>query len=79
MAKLKLNWKYTVAWIIWILLFIVIEALAVINNKKGDTLSEHFWEWFDIKDIGKPRKVMRLAALGGLTWLFVHLLTGGWV
>ena len=75
---MELNIKYTIAWIIWILLFVFIEGFAILNNKKGDTLSEHFWEWFDIKDTGKPRKIMRFLALTGLTWLFVHLLTG-WV
>ena len=75
---MKLNWKFTLGWILWIFVFVIIEGIAVINKEKGDTLSEHFWKLFDIKETEKPSKIMRFGALAGLTWLYVHLLTG-WV
>jgi hypothetical protein len=34
---------YTVAWIVWILAFIVIESKAIARKAEGDTLSEHVW------------------------------------
>ena len=77
--KVKLNKKYTIAWIAWIFIFFVIEAFAIVDKKKGDTLSEHFWFAFDIKDTGKPRKIMRLVGSGFIMWLAVHLVTGGWM
>ena len=75
---MKLKLKYTIAWILWILAFVGIEAVAVLNKEKGDTLSEHFWKLFDIKHTETPSKIMRFGALAGLTWIYVHLLTG-WV
>ena len=38
---------YTIAWILWIALFIVIEKAAIDDPQSGDTLSEHVWEWFE--------------------------------
>lgn len=71
--------SFTVAWIIWGLMFAVIEGAALFNKRKGDTLSEHVWKWGGIR--GKPRgyKQRRFALLTFLTWLMVHFLTGGWV
>ena len=77
--KIKLNWKYTVAWVVWILVFVVIEAVAIADKKKGDTLSEHLWAWFDIKDAEKFYKLKRFAFVSALVWFVMHILTGGWM
>jgi len=74
-----LNWKYTIAWAVWIVSFLIIELIAVFNSDKGDTLSEHIWEWFDIKDPGPFYKTKRLLLFTGVGWLAIHLLTGGWM
>lgn len=40
--------RYTMAWVLWLALFAVIEGMALVNSRKGDTLSEHVWAWFGI-------------------------------
>ena len=42
---IKLKKWYTAGWIFWILFFIVLEGMAIINKQKGDTLSEHLRVW----------------------------------
>lgn len=67
---------YTWAWIFWLVFFAVIEGTAIIDKDRGDTLSEHIWVWFKIKD--KPRTwTWRRAALAVfLVWLLVHMVAG---
>lgn len=73
-----MNDVYTWLWIGWIALFGVIEGAALINKDKGDTLSEHIWKWFSVKEESSPKKTLRMVSLGGfLTWLVIHFLTGG--
>ncbi len=65
----KLQRKYTWAWALWALGFIVIETFALRSKAKGDTLSEHvgaFETWAG--SFGK------FVVGGGLVWLFYHLL-----
>lgn len=70
---------FTIAWIFWLAMFLVIEGAAIFRKERGDTLSEHVWRWFSVS--GKPRgyKMRRFVLLVFLVWLTVHLLTGGWV
>jgi len=70
---------YTVAWIMWLVMFAVIEGAAIFHKDPGRTLSEHVWRWFSVK--GKPRgyKMRRFALLTFMGWLTTHFLTGGWV
>ena len=35
--------KFAIAWVVWIIAFIVIEAWAVFDGKVGGTLSEGIW------------------------------------
>ena len=59
---------YSKLWVAWLALFLVIEGAAILNSKKGDTLSEHVWRWI-------PYKSARWVALGGfLAWLAYHFL-----
>ncbi len=37
---------YTIAWLVWLAYFGVVEGMALFNSKGGDTLSEHVWAWF---------------------------------
>lgn len=68
-------------WIGWIVAFLVIEGFAIINKKRGDTLSEHVWSWFQLKgrkDDKKPWQVLlRLGFLFFWVWLTFHFLSGG--
>ena len=69
MPKYKLQRKYTAAWALWALGFIVIETFALRSKAKGDTLSEHigaFERW-----AGSAGK---FAVGGTLLWLLYHLL-----
>ena len=73
-----MNDTYTYLWLAWFGLFIGIEAAALINKDKGDTLSEHIWKWFSVKEPGSRKRTIRVATLGAfLAWLAVHFLSGG--
>ncbi len=70
---------YRYLWIGWVLLFIGIEWSALANKKKGDTLSEQWWQvagtWKS-----KPngwQKAVRTVMAGGLAWLAYHFLPTG--
>jgi hypothetical protein len=69
---------WTVAWLLWGLMFTVIEAPAILNRTKGDTLSEHVWRWGAIKTKPKGWQLRRFGLLTSLTYMLVHFLTG-WV
>jgi hypothetical protein len=71
--------EWTILWLAWVALFFAIELPAVFNKTKDDTLSEHLWKWFAVKD-ERPTGwvwVRRSALALGLTWIVVHLVTGG--
>lgn len=72
-----MNW--TVGWVLWLVMFAAIEGAAIFNKKPGDTLSEHVWKWFSIKDKAKGYRRRRFAFLAFWAWLTVHFFTGGWV
>jgi hypothetical protein len=68
---------FTIAWLIWLGGFVFIEGLALLNKEKGDTLSEHVWKWFKVKEPKSARRNLRVATLAGfMTWLGVHFVTG---
>ncbi len=73
-----MSW-WTVGWLVWLGMFLAIEGAAIARRDKGDTLSEHVWKWFAIKDKPKGWKLRRLALLAFWAWLTVHFFTGGWV
>lgn len=58
-------------------MFGAIEGAAIFNKKDGDTLSEHVWRWFSIREKGKGWRSRRFALLAFLSWLSLHFLTGG--
>ena len=61
---------YSKLWVAWLALFAVIEGAAILNKKKGDTLSEHVWKWF-------PKNTARgVALVGFMAWLFWHFVSG---
>ncbi len=72
---------FTAAWILWILAFAVIETIAIVRKARGDTLSEHVWNWFSLK--GKKGKLkgwqiaLRFGFLSFWAWLTIHFITGG--
>ena len=70
---------YTWAWLAFGLFFVVTEWKAIKRKDSGDTLSEHLWKWMDVTDekgnVRKSYTFRRVALIGALTWLLVHL---GW-
>lgn len=77
------------AWYAWFGLFAIIEGMALFNSKGGDTLSEHVWAWFGVKNVLTPAsttatrqptgwtRARRFVLLALLAWLFVHFAFGG--
>ena len=64
---------WTVAWIIWGLMFAAIEGAALLVKSPNDTLSEHLRWWFAFE--GKPKGWIwrRATLIVTLIWLFAHL------
>jgi hypothetical protein len=65
------------AWILWVIAFAAIEGPALSNKRQGDTLSENIRHAFAIGSKPKCWRLRRFVLLSGLSWLAVHLLTGG--
>jgi hypothetical protein len=75
---MKLNSKYTMLWIAWILGFLGIEYAAMKNKRRGDTLTEHVWATIGTKTKGKTAAmwIARIGLGGLLLWLIPHFFTG---
>lgn len=70
---------WTIAWLVWIAAFGVVEGLALANRTPGDTLSEHVWKWFGVRGRnGGGWTWKRYALLAFLVWLLGHLTLGWW-
>ena len=67
---------FTVAWILWLAMFVVIEGAAIFRKEGGDTLSEHVWKWFSVREKAAGWKARRAVLAGFLAWLSAHLLGG---
>ncbi len=67
---------YTMAWIMWIAMFFVIEVPAIVNRKEGDTLTEHVRKWFSTRTKPSQWRLRRLVLLFFLVWLVVHFFLG---
>lgn len=68
---------FTIGWIAWIVYFCILEFLAIKNRKKGDTLSEHVWVWFGVRD--KPNLwawIRRVILILFMVWLSLHFILG---
>lgn len=66
---------YTPLWILWGLLFLLIEGSALRGIwARGGTLSELVWAWAGVR--GGHWTWKRWALLGGLVWLLLHLVFG---
>lgn len=70
---------WTVAWLFWIAAFLAIEVPALFNKEPGDTLSEHIWKWFSVKDKSRGWQARRFVLVTFLAWITLHFATGGWV
>ncbi len=72
---------WTVAWVVWLGLFVVLEAVAIRRRAEGDTLSENVWKWFSLKGnkgtLSRWQTVARFGFLAFWAWLTIHFLSGG--
>lgn len=80
---------WTVAWLVWLAYFGVIEAAAIVRSTRAKhaghpagqaTLSEHVWLWFGTDRHVQPNTwayLRRFALLAFLAWISVHFLGGG--
>ena len=69
---MELDSTYTSLWVVWGLIFAAIEGAALFNKGKGDTLSEHVWKWFAIKDKPTGYKLRRGSLGVFMAWLVAH-------
>lgn len=71
-----MSW-WTVAWIVWIAGFFVIEIPAIRNDLREDTLSEHFRRWFSVRT--KLGRTAWIVVSGGFfAWFVTHIVSPGW-
>jgi hypothetical protein len=70
---------WTILWLLWGALFAVIEGVALDNDTRGDTLSEHFRRWFRT-DTHRGRTVWLVTSGVFFAWFVVHVATpAGWL
>jgi hypothetical protein len=67
---------FTIAWVMWLAMFGVIEGVALVRKEPGDTLSEHIWKWFSVKEKAAGWKARRAVLTAFLAWLSAHMLGG---
>lgn len=75
---MKLNWKYTLGWILWVVGFLGLEYAAIKDRRQGDTLSEHVWATIGTKTKTKTgiMWVFRVGLGVLVAWLIPHFFTG---
>ena len=68
---------YSYLWIVWVLMFCVVEYFALTNGIDGDTLSEQVWK---LIGTGSERSglnwLWRVGLGAGFAWLVPHFFTG---
>jgi hypothetical protein len=71
---------WTVLWLTWGGVFVVIEGAALITRTPDATLSEHIWAWLLIRDRRHRALswVLRGLTLAFMVWLTGHLVFGWW-
>lgn len=67
---------WTLLWLAWGAMFAVIEGAALVNDKRGDTLSEHFRLWFRT-DTKRGRTVWVVVSGVFFAWFAVHIAVPG--
>ena len=64
---------WTYLWIAWGLMFALIEGAAVANDRRDDTLSEHFQRWFNVKT-HRGRTAWVIVSGTFFAWFVSHIL-----
>lgn len=71
---------FTLLWVLWIVAFLAIELIALLDRRLDDTLSEHVWSWCHVRD-NRPQAyawVLRGALALFMAWLSGHFVFGWW-
>jgi hypothetical protein len=57
---------FTIGWIVIGLAVVVVEGVALMNSRTGDTLSEHLWAWLGVRtsDFNTPMVTRQVSAVG---------------
>lgn len=69
-------------WLLWLVLFGVLETAALLRKGSGDTLTENVREWFATRkgfEKAPYAKGRRFLLLTFLAWACVHFLKDGFV
>ena len=70
---------WTILWLLWGAAFAVIEGVALGNDTRGDTLSEHLRLWFRT-DTHRGRTVWLITSGALFAVFIVHIATpAGWL
>lgn len=67
---------WTLLWLAWIAAFGVIEGVAIFNDRREDTLSEHFRAWFKT-DRKRGRTAWIVVSGVFFAWFVVHIAVAG--
>lgn len=62
---------YLWGWTLWAVWFVVLETLALLDPKAGDTLTEH------VRPLFHAHPLLWFLAAGFVVWLAVHFLAPG--
>jgi hypothetical protein len=65
---------WNVLWVLWIVSFAIIEAVAISNDVDEDTLSEHLRKWFRV-DTHLGRTVWLVVSGIFFAWFVVHIVS----
>ena len=67
---------WTALWVLWGLMFAAVEGVAIFNDQRHDTLSEHFRKWFSTKT--KPGRTSWIVVSGVFfAWFVTHIAVAG--
>lgn len=67
---------WTILWLLWGAAFAGIEGVAVLNDKRDDTLSEHLRLWFRT-DTKRGRTAWLVASGMFFAWFVTHIAVAG--
>ena len=67
---------WTWLWVAWGAMFAVIEGVAILNDSRDDTLSEHLRKWFTTKE-KRGRSVWLVVSGAFFAWFIVHIAVAG--
>ena len=67
---------FAVGWMVWTLIFVAWESIALKNKRSGDTLSETTRWLFRVKTSKLGRTLFLLIWSAFAVWFAVHILTG---